>query len=146
MLLGQSVSIVSRPVLGIHALVGQHEERYRLREMPAVLEQKVRNLLPRNGNLLERLIHCIDQQNHFDRRSGLLRTAPESLKGENLAGLVVVQQCEVLEFQTGYRRSRLVGDHYIEIDRSLLLFGLEYRGRSKRRSLGRGRRCGLGRQ
>jgi len=62
--------------------------------MPAVLEQKVRNLLPGNGNLLNGSFTV--------RRAESLQPAdwpfarfPEGLKGENLAGLVVVQQSEI---------------------------------------------------
>ena len=73
-----------------------------------------------------------------------MRTSPESSKGENPAGLVIVQQREILELQTGYGRSRLVGDLYIEVNGAFLLFGSGCGTYTERQSLRRGRRSGLG--
>lgn len=67
--------------------------------MTVVLAQKLFDLLPYKGNLLMRLIYCINDQNDFDRRVGLMSGSIEGMKGDNLRGQAVVQQRKVLEFE-----------------------------------------------
>jgi hypothetical protein len=68
--------------------------------MPAVLPQEPLDFLPLMGSQLMRQAECIDEQNDFNRRIGFGRDPIECLKGENLAGLAVVQQGKVLKAET----------------------------------------------
>jgi hypothetical protein len=65
--------------------------------MPAVPAQKPLELLTHVRDTLGPEVLCIDEQGHFDWRVGLLNASFDGAKGENLGGLVAVQECEVVE-------------------------------------------------
>ena len=84
--------------------------------MPAVLLQEFLNIEPLGSNVLERVVHVIEEQKNFRRPVGLGSYSIECLKGKNLSGLVIVQQRKVPHLETGNGFARLVGDHNIQLD------------------------------
>src|ERR1035438_10343897 len=112
--------------------------------MAALLAEKLLDLLARIGDLLEADVDCVQQQDDLDRRVIRVHSSVESMKGKNLALLIVVKQCEVLQFETRYRLSRLICDHNTEPNASLAALGRGRERETRRGCRGLGRRCRRG--
>ena len=113
----ESISIARGTTLTLCFSVGEHDERHGLRELAAVPQKKLLDFVPFGSDDLEGSVDGVDHQDDFNGRIGSRgRSGIDSIKGENVLRLFIVQNREVLLLQPANGRSRFVCHPHIQGD------------------------------